>query len=85
MSAREAHPLHDLTIARQELAFQLLQKASNGRKRSRWYGALSQADRSLVDEAIQEAPRESPTFVVDKTLLKNMTPAERALARRQQR
>lgn len=85
VSAREAHPLHDLTIARQELAFQLLQKASNGRKRSRWYGALSQADRSLVDEAIQEAPRESPTFVVDKTLLKNMTPAERAMARRQQR
>ena len=85
VSAREAHPLHDLTIARQELAFQLLQKASNGRKPSRWYGALSQADRSLVDEAIQEAPRENPTFVVDKTLLKNMTPAERALARRQQR
>lgn len=85
VSAREAHPLHDLTIARQELAHRLLVKAGKGKRRSNWFNGLHSDDKLIVRNAISDAPSTSPTFVIDKTLIKNMTPVERALARRQQR
>lgn len=85
ISARSPDPLHDLTIARQELGHRLLLKAGKQGKRSAWFDGLLAAEKLIVEEAMREAPSTSPTFVIDKTLIKNMTPAERAMARKQQR
>ena len=81
----EPHTLHDLAIARQELAHRLLKRAHQGRKRSIWFHRLNQREQMIVKGAIEIAPDISPTFVVDETLIKNMTPAQRAFARRQYR
>ncbi len=78
----EPHTLHDLTIARQELAHRLLKKAHKGGKRSTWFHRLNQREQMIVEGAIEIAPDISPTFVGDETLIKNMTPAQRAFARR---
>jgi hypothetical protein len=39
----------------------------------------------IVEGAIEMAPDMSPTLVVDETLIKNMTPAQKAFARRHSR
>ncbi|KZY56333.1 hypothetical protein A3736_08675 [Erythrobacter sp. HI0063] len=81
----EPHTLHDLTIARQELAQRLLKKARKGGKRSTWFHRLDQREQMIVEGAIEMAPDMSPTLVVDETLIKNMTPAQKAFARRHSR
>lgn len=85
--AREPHSLHNSDIARLELAFRLLKKAGsrNDKGQTLWKRQLNVVERDIVETAIANAPEASPTFVVDKTLIANMTPAERALASRQGR